>query len=399
MKVVTCDETGLVKTVSVERTAVESKWRKQSRAKASQRMCFAHQSDDTVYLGLATKKLEKVDFLNRHPISLTKTDVESFAGLAVTENRIVTCCSTGQVTLRDLNAPSEVVATFKGHVRSSCMKLGLQNKNILAMGGKDADLRIWDVNSTDKQIFKAKNVKNNRLNLQVPVHIRDVAFMPNSDDRVVVTVSAHKHFRIYDSRVKQRPIFSTVYSEAALNCVALTNDGRHAITGDALGHTHLFDMRARRSIGKFHGPVGAVRSVSLHPVLPFVAVGGLDRHVRVYDVTTRQLMTKVFLKQRIEHVLFTSEDKVVVKDDEEEEEEAAVKAEEGHGEEMDEDDVMWAALASANVPKKAKMEPKKEEEQQDDDDDDDDDGGDDDDDDEDDEEEEEDDDVKEEEDV
>eukprot|EP00043_Microstomoeca_roanoka_P019602 m.223792 g.223792 ORF g.223792 m.223792 type:complete len:170 (+) comp17027_c0_seq12:61-570(+) len=140
-----------------------------------------------------------------------------------------------------------------------------------------------------------------------------------------------------------------LFSDAVLTCVAMTHDGEKAIVCDGAGHAHLFDMKARRPIGLFgSGPfssraVGSIRSVSLHPTLDFVAFAGLDRHIRVFNVSTRKLQSKIFLKQRLNHVLFTNEEEIVEKTEEEVTE-----------------DVMWETLQGAeepseDAPKKAKV--------------------------------------------
>jgi ribosome biogenesis protein NSA1 len=55
--------------------------------------------------------------------------------------------------------------------------------NIIATGGKETNLKIWDINDTSKSIFDAKNVRNDWLNLQVPVWVLGAEFIPLSDKR------------------------------------------------------------------------------------------------------------------------------------------------------------------------------------------------------------------------
>ena len=97
--------------------------------------------------------------------------------------------------------PGGLQVRFKAHDAVNRMRLGLENKQYFAVGGKvrfdcsfaqipfltpmhphthtcihtqslllcvqDADLRIWDYTVTDKPLFKAKGVKHNKLNLKV----------------------------------------------------------------------------------------------------------------------------------------------------------------------------------------------------------------------------------------
>eukprot|EP01147_Barroeca_monosierra_P010366 gene10366-2500_t len=355
MRVIACDETGLVKTIVVERGQEEYKWRSQDRATAPIRVCFAQDTDHEIYLGLADKSLER---LNIHTGVQEKigTDIcEGYAGLCAKGNRLYTCSSSGIVTLRSYEDTS-IQTEFKAHSQCNCMKVGLHNKHIVAVGGEDCDLRIWDVSSTKSPVFKAKNVKNDMLNLQVPVNIRDIAFVPNTDDKVVVTVSAHRHLRVYDTRVKARPIYSEVRSEAAFNCLAVTNDGKKIITGNSLGHAQLFDFATKRILGNFHGPVGAVRDIALHPTLPVVALCGLDRHVRVYDIQNRSPISKTFLKQRQSCILFTNEGQLTPEEEPESEIDcashlSASKNRKNVDVDEVEDDKMWASLHPAKSAK------------------------------------------------
>ncbi len=41
------------------------------------------------------------------------------------------------------------------------------------------------------------------------------------------------------------------------------------------------------------GIAGSVRSIALHPTLPLMASGALDRFVRVHNVNTRKIVHKV----------------------------------------------------------------------------------------------------------
>lgn len=106
------------------------------------------------------------------------------------------------------------------------MRVSTEDPNFFAVGGDEADLRIWDVNSPDAPIFKAKNVKNDMLNLRVPVDISDLAFVPGTGHTQVVTTSKHHVIRRYDSRVKGRPVQSGEVGEWALTTMDMAPDAR-----------------------------------------------------------------------------------------------------------------------------------------------------------------------------
>ena len=44
---------------------------------------------------------------------------------------------------------------------------------VFATGGREKDLTVWDV-VTQKQVFAARNVKHDKLDMKVPIWITDV---------------------------------------------------------------------------------------------------------------------------------------------------------------------------------------------------------------------------------
>ncbi|KOM28439.1 hypothetical protein LR48_Vigan543s002700 [Vigna angularis] len=62
-----------------------------------------------------------------------------------------------------------------------------------------------------------------------------------------------------------------------------------------------------KMLGGFSGKCsGSIKSIVRHPELPIIASCGLDCYLRLWDTKTRQLLSAVFLKQHVMHVLFDS---------------------------------------------------------------------------------------------
>lgn len=61
------------------------------------------------------------------------------------------------------------------------------------VGGDKSDLRIYDVNNAATPIFKARNVKPDKLQLEQPKCINDVAFVPGSDGTRIVTGTKYEY--------------------------------------------------------------------------------------------------------------------------------------------------------------------------------------------------------------
>lgn len=92
------------------------------------------------------------------------------------------------------------------------MRLSPFTKNIVATGGKKSELQLWDLENSQKPVFKGKNVmklnlvilscnfksffvqlRNDFLDLPIPIWVSDLAFVPNSEQ--VVTCSRHGYVR------------------------------------------------------------------------------------------------------------------------------------------------------------------------------------------------------------
>ena len=72
-----------------------------------------------------------------------------------------------------------------------------------------------------------------------------------------------------------------------------------------------------QNIGAFRGAAGSVRSLTLPSTLPYLAAVGLDRFVRVFNFSKHSLISKVYLKQHLNCVIFSIDQKVEVDADEE----------------------------------------------------------------------------------
>lgn len=138
--------------------------------------------------------------------------------------------------------------------------------------------------------------------------------------------------------------------ERPFTCCCVTPDETTLIAGDTVGRVSRVDLRTLRLTGVYKGNTGSVREIVVHPSMNVLATVGLDRIMRVFDIETRQQMHRVYLRQRLNCVLFSGEESVqcFAKEEEEEvsekeESESEVLSEEGleeveEKEESDSDD-------------------------------------------------------------
>ena len=103
-------------------------------------------------------------------------------------------------------------------------------------------------------------------------------------------------------------------------------DSNRIIVGDSAGYMHTLDLRRisnkhgrsiSANVGRFNGPAGSVRQIVKHENLPIVACVGLDRMLRTYDVNKRKQLDCVYLKQRLNCMLFCADGTWDINDDEE----------------------------------------------------------------------------------
>ncbi|XP_039583436.1 WD repeat-containing protein 74 [Passer montanus] len=92
--------------------------------------------------------------------------------------------------------------------------------HLVGTGGKENGLKVWDLQRPQEPLFRAKNVRNDWLDLRVPVWERDLHFLPGSQR--VVTCTGHGQVRLYDpSSPQRRPVLDATFGEAPLTALAL----------------------------------------------------------------------------------------------------------------------------------------------------------------------------------
>jgi len=98
-----------------------------------------------------------------------------------------------------------------------------------------------------------------------------------------------------------------------VNALALLN-ATNVVAADSAGDVCRFELGQGKKNGNFKGAVGSVRDVDVYDGL--VATVGLDRHVYVYSGESTQLVSKTYLKQRQNAVVFiASEQKKIGRSD------------------------------------------------------------------------------------
>ncbi|CCG22255.1 Nsa1 66S pre-ribosomal particle component [Candida orthopsilosis Co 90-125] len=244
-------------------------------------------------------------------------------------------------------------------------------ENIVAYGGKEVDLKVVElydekINSSifkkdykklfdPKVVFAAKNVKNDHLDLRVPIWNTNILFFKtdSKDNFKVLTSTHYGHLRIYDSTHGRKPLKNYQVSQDPISTLTFADDDQKEviITGpnSLIARYSLTQVDEKafktnsasageivkavpKSLGRYTGGnTGATYAVEV--VENMVAFSGLDRYLRVFDVESRELLAKVYLGVEVSSL--------VILDDEDEEEEEVKRKREA---EEEEDEELWNQL-------------------------------------------------------
>ncbi|KAK1154991.1 hypothetical protein AOXY_G28052, partial [Acipenser oxyrinchus oxyrinchus] len=248
---------------------------------------------------------------------------------------LITCVESGLLKVWKEGSVDSAEITVGPDVYKMCQSPSQRHR--VATGGKENDLKIWDLQRPEEPVFRAKNLRNDWLDLRVPVWIRDMQFIPGSDK--VVTSTGYHQVRVYDPASPQRrPVLQVEYEEYPLTALSLTADANSVVVGNTHGQVAIIDLRQGRLLRCLKGVAGSVLSLQCHSSLPLVASCGLDRFLRIHNTQDGRLQHKVYLKSRLNCLLFSSRDKLEA--DGETALQDGVK-EEDEGEEEDE---VWADM-------------------------------------------------------
>ncbi|XP_006231062.1 WD repeat-containing protein 74 isoform X1 [Rattus norvegicus] len=171
-------------------------------------------------------------------------------------------------------------------------------------------LRVWcenDKEASSDPLLELK-VRNDWLDLRVPIWDQDIQFLPGSQK--LVTCTGYHQVRIYDPASPQRrPVLEATYGEYPLTAMTLTPEGNSVIVGNTHGQLAEIDFRQGRLLGCLKGLAGSVRGLQCHPSKPLLASCGLDRVLRIHRIRNpRGLEHKVYLKSQLNCLLLSGRD-------------------------------------------------------------------------------------------
>ncbi|GMF39792.1 unnamed protein product [Phytophthora fragariaefolia] len=333
MRVLVGDETGLLKSIELEKNeqrVLSSRTQPQARARGIQRLCWyadereAANFQRNVVLARADGVVESYEASHGKSLSASREpdwtweapekrqDGTRCVGLDVIHKfgSVVQCSDAGDVLVRSTLEHAGKPSSFNVGGDLNIMRLDAASQSVVGVGGKEHDLNLWSL-ETQQVLFKAKNVTHDKLDMRVPVWVKDMRFLStpgSSNGHRAIVGTGHRHVRIYDSNTKRRPVQQLDnFGENPIQSLCVSPDETRVYVGDTAGNLDILDLRTLKHMGRCTGPVGSIRDIACHPTLPYIAAVGLDRMVHVFDVNTRKYRHTIYAKQRLNSVLFCAD--------------------------------------------------------------------------------------------
>ncbi|KAF9114004.1 WD repeat-containing protein 74 [Mortierella sp. AM989] len=349
-----------------------------------------------------------------------------FVGLFANSESVITCTNTGVLSVQSIQEPSETKVYEVG--KDICrMRVHPKEHHIIATAGKEQELTVWDLKQLFKdenekaptakepstkgnkkgkngkstssapasaslsskaptsssvtgtearyksketlalgQLFKAKNVKNDYLDLRVPVWNTDFHFLSQHDFSRIAVGTRNHQIRVYDIKSgARRPVVDVEVGDMPVVALSNGKDGSEIVFSDTVTNVYSVDTITGAILGQYKGFTGV--ATALATFTPFdgesetthlVSVA-LDRCLRVHDMSnTRSLLHKVYLKQRMTAVVVGEYTPAELANDDEDGE-VSKKNKTGDGDDGDDDD-LWESMGKLEDKKSRKRKANKE---------------------------------------
>ncbi|KAL9953271.1 hypothetical protein ACROYT_G040664 [Oculina patagonica] len=271
-------------------------------------MCWADDSENQILLGLANGIIKTFDVTKNEFIAECSHAIGEgkLKGLFKWDSAVVTCVESGQLKIwRNENNPTDV--KVGSHV--SAVRHNPFCQSQVGTGGQKNDLKLWDLNRPEEPIFKAKNVPNDFLDLQVPIWVTDLGFLPGQESQPSIAVGTGYHqVRLYDTKAQRRPVLSFDFGESPVSALAVTDNENLIIVGNTVGTMGSIDLRKGQLQGHYKGFAGGIRCISCLDKQQMVASCGLDKFLRIHHLHNRKLLNKVYLKSALNCLLFSAKE-------------------------------------------------------------------------------------------
>lgn len=223
-------------------------------------------------------------------------------GLSRYNETILTAVQSGQVKLWRFKEDDKILIDAGENLER--MRHSKIDKNIIATGGKENVLKLFSLDR-QVQVFTAKRLPNDWLNLAKGIWISDIDFL--SGTQQIVTVGRYGHVQLYDTKAQRRPVVHLEVKDEALTTLAVTSREKQIIVGSGKGRMNLVDLRQpAKLLNTYKGFAGAVTGIACSTTKPYIVSVSLDRYLRVHNMHTKELLKKIYLTSKMSCMLLRS---------------------------------------------------------------------------------------------
>ncbi|XP_076296008.1 WD repeat domain 74 lethal (2) k09848 [Lasioglossum baleicum] len=224
------------------------------------------------------------------------------SGISRYDKAILTAVQSGEVNLWRLKDEDKVLLNAGENLER--MRNSKVDKNIIATGGNENVLKLFNLDRQE-QVFAAKRLPNDWLNLAKGIWISDIDFLPGTEQ--VVTVGRYGHVQLYDTKAQRRPVVHLEVKDEALTTLAVTPRETQIIVGSGKGRMNLVDLRKpAKVLNTYKSFAGAVTGITCSTTEPYIVSVSLDRYLRIHNIYTKELLKKIYLTSKLSCMLLRS---------------------------------------------------------------------------------------------
>jgi len=152
----------------------------------------------------------------------------------------------------------------------------------------------------------------------MPVPKRDKDLWWITPSQVITCTDEHHEIRHYDFRAQRRPTFRMQIPNVGQNLrvIRASSDNNYCCVSDTVGGIYLLDRRnSYKMLGSLRTVSGCCRDIAWTQSGDAVVTTGLDRTVTLFDRVSRQVVQKMYVKQKMNQLLLLHPEETSIKVD------------------------------------------------------------------------------------